>query len=198
VPDNSSVLNLLRADLERAGFYPQLVADGVASLLGGEAVVDYLVHHETTFDSELRRHLSVLVLTPTRLIFGHTDDHPDQSDGHGHATTPYATTTTEAVPLRNVRSVTISRVVGDPAQYGGEPSVSEVVISIAWGTISQVDLEPAVCDNPECDADHGYTGTLRADDFVLRVTEVAEGTELVRRAQAFAATVSAVTAGASG
>jgi hypothetical protein len=97
-----------------------------------------------------------------------------------------------------VRSVTISRVVGDPATYGGEPSVSEAVVSIAWGTINQVDLEPAVCDNPDCDADHGYSGTLRADDFVLRVTEVAEGPELVQRAQAFAATVSAVTAGTAG
>lgn len=197
MPDRGSTLSLLRADLEKAGFHPQLVADGVASLLGPETVVDYLVHHETTFDSELRRHLSVAVLTPSRLIFGHTDDYPDHADGREAGSIPYATTTTEAVPLRNVRSVTTSRVVGDPAAYNGDLSVDEVVISIAWGTMSHVELEPATCENPDCDGDHGYTGTLTADDFVLRVTEVAEGRELVSRVQAFAATVSAVTAGAS-
>lgn len=188
--DRRSSLEPLRADLERAGYYPQLVGDGVAAVLGDEPVIDYLVHHEATFDSELRRHLSVLALTPTRLIFGHTDEHPAETG----SSVPYATTTTEAVPLRNVRSVTITRVVGDPAKYGGEPSVDEVVISIGWGAVSRVELEPAECDNPDCDADHGYTGSVTADDFVLRVSEAAEGHHLVRRAQDFAAAVSTGTA----
>ena len=40
----------LRADLDHAGYYPDLVADVLDVALGGEAVVSYLVHPETTFD----------------------------------------------------------------------------------------------------------------------------------------------------
>ncbi len=193
--DMSAALESLRADIERAGYYPQLVTDGVWSMLAGEEVVDHLVHHEATFDSELRRHLSVLVLTPTRLIFGHTDDHPPHGPGAGAAPAATAgtaaTTTAEAVALRQVRSVVLSRVVTDAPRYVDDSSVHEVVITIGWGTMSRLDLEPAACEDPDCEADHGYTGSLTADDFVLRVSEAAEGHELVRRAQEFAASVSA-------
>jgi hypothetical protein len=45
-----------------------VVADGVAGAVAGEQVVGFFVHHEPTFDrDEVRRHLSVVVLTPTRL-----------------------------------------------------------------------------------------------------------------------------------
>lgn len=192
----SAALESLRADIERAGYYPQLVTDGVWGMLADEPVVDHLVHHEATFDSELRRHLSVLVLTPTRLIFGHTDDHPPV-DGEPTPTThgaTSATTTAEAVGLRQVRSVVLSRVVEDAPRYVDDSSVREVVLTIGWGTMSRIDLEPAACEDPECEADHGYTGSLTADDFVLRVSEAAEGQAMVRRAQEFAASVSAAVA----
>jgi len=194
--DLSVALENLRADIERAGYYPQLVTDGVWGMLAGEQVVDHLVHHEATFDSELRRHLSVLVLTPTRLIFGHTDDHPPVEGSRvpaTHAATA-ATTTAEAVGLRQVRSVVLSRVVENAQRYVDDSSVGEVVLTIGWGTMSRIDLEPAGCDDPECEADHGYTGSLTADDFVLRVSEAAEGRALVRRAQEFAASVSSAVA----
>lgn len=194
--DMSAALKNLRADIERAGYYPQLVTDGVWGMLAGEPVVDHLVHHEATFDSELRRHLSVLVLTPTRLIFGHTDDHPpvDSAPATDTHAAPAATTSAEAVGLRQVRSVTLSRVVDDAQRYVDDSSVREVVLTIGWGTMSRIDLEPASCDDPECEADHGYTGSLAADDFVLRVSEAAEGQALVRRAQEFAASVSSAVA----
>lgn len=194
--DMSAALKSLRADIERAGYYPQLVTDGVWGMLAGEPVVDHLVHHEATFDSELRRHLSVLVLTPTRLIFGHTDDHPpvDSTIASSTHSAPAATTTAEAVGLRQVRSVLLSRVVDDAQRYVDDSSVREVVLTIGWGTMSRIDLEPAGCDDPECEADHGYSGSLTADDFVLRVSEAAEGQALVRRAQEFAASVSSAVA----
>ena len=67
----------LRADIERSGYYPELVSDTLDTALASEPVVAYVVHHEATFDrDELRRHVTVLALTPTRLIVGHTDEHP--------------------------------------------------------------------------------------------------------------------------
>ena len=65
----------LRAAIERSGYYPALVAEAVEAAVGGEPIGSYLVHQETTFDAnEVRRHVTVLVLTGTRFIVSHTDE----------------------------------------------------------------------------------------------------------------------------
>ena len=46
-------------------------------------------------------------------------------------------------------------------------------MTIGWGGVSRIDLEPAGCSDPECDADHGYTGVFASDDFSLRVSAAA-------------------------
>ena len=74
---------VLPADLTdaivRAGYYPALVADVVAAALVREPIENHLVHLETTFDRDVvRRHITVLVLTPTRLLIAHADDHADE------------------------------------------------------------------------------------------------------------------------
>ena len=59
----------LRKEIHRTGYYPEVVADGVFSAAGGEEVVSYFVHHETTFDhEEVRRHLTALLLTGVFLL----------------------------------------------------------------------------------------------------------------------------------
>ena len=148
--------------------------------MAGEEAVDHFVHPETTFDEgdEVRRHVTVLVLTPTRLIVAHADDH-SEGDGHtGGAAHPgaparaadagrtYAAASTEAVPLDRVTAVVLTHVVDRPERYrpGGLPR--EVTLGVAWGIASRVDLEPAGCSDPECDADHGYTGSVTGDDLV--------------------------------
>ena len=70
------------------------------------------------------------------------------------------------------------------------------MLTIGWGGVSRVDLEPAGCADPECDADHGYTGVLAADDFSLRVSAAAEGTDAVAGLLAFAEALSSRTRGA--
>ena len=69
--DMQATADGLRSAIERSGYYPGLVADAVSSALGSEAVVSFFVHHDALFDPamEVRRHMSVLVLTPTRLIY---------------------------------------------------------------------------------------------------------------------------------
>ena len=76
--DMQATADGLRSAIERSGYYPGLVADAVSSALGSEAVVSFFVHHDALFDPamEVRRHMSVLVLTPTRLIYSHTDENP--------------------------------------------------------------------------------------------------------------------------
>jgi hypothetical protein len=56
-----------------------------------------------------------------------------------------------------------------------------------------MDLEPAGCDDPSCEADHGYTGVLSADDFSLRVSAAADGADAVVGLLSFAEQLSART-----
>jgi len=181
----------LRAAIDHAGYHPQLVADAVDAAVAGESIEAFVVHQETTFDSEeVRRHITVLVLTHGRLVLGHADDHPADSAG---GPTSFVTASTEAVPLSTVRSVVVNRVVADPMRYDGSTAPQEVTVTIGWGAVSRLDLEPAACGDPDCEADHGYTGTSSADDLALRVSEAAEGADAVARMLGFAAALSRAT-----
>lgn len=172
----------LTKDIERAGYYPALVCDVVATALAGDAVVSHLVHQETTFDHDsVRRHVTVLVLTPTRLLVAHADDHTEEGQP-----TSTATATTESVPLGGIRGVMLTHVVADPARYRAGMLGHEITVTIGWGSVSRIDLLPASCGDPDCEADHGYDGTMTADDISVRVSAVAEGEEALRQAVGFA------------
>jgi hypothetical protein len=180
--------------IEKTGYYPQVVSSGVQAAVAGEGVTSYLVHHEPTIDrDEVRRHITVVVLTGSRLILCHTDEHaPDDL-----LPEPYTSTSTEAIRLSSVRSVVVNRMVANPASFagGGEPTPSEAVLTIGWGGVSRLDLEPAGCADPECEADHGYTGVLASDDFSLRVSSAADGQDKVDELLEFAESLSARTRG---
>src|SRR4051812_10589185 len=183
----------LREAIDRTGYYPDVVIDSVAAAVAGERVVSFYVHHEPTFDrDEVRRHLSVVVLTPSRLIIVHTDEHT----GDDLLPEPYTSTSSEAIRLSAVTSVVVTRMVTDPANPAkskGRTPPAEAVITLGWGGVSRVDLEPAGCDDPECEADHGCTGVLASDDFSLRVSAAADGQDDVARLLSFAEQLSART-----
>ena len=188
----------LREAIEKSGYYPDVVTDAVLKAVAGEPVLSHLVHHEPTIDErdEVRRHMSVLVLTPSRLILAHTDEHaPDDL-----LPAPYTSTSTEAVAVSAIRSVVVNRIVANPASYAGKPipapGANEAVLTIGWGAVGRIDLEPAGCADPECDADHGYTGVVTSDDFSLRVSAAAEGPEAVADLLDFADALSARTGSA--
>jgi Family of unknown function (DUF5998) len=178
----------LRQAIHHTGYYPEVVAEGVLGAVAGEHVVSFYVHHEPTFErEEVRRHLTVVVLTPSRLILAHTDEHA----GDDLLPEPYTSTSTEAISLATVRSVVVTRMMTNPAAGPSEPA--EAVLTIGWGGVSRIDLEPAACSDPQCDADHGYTGVLAGDDFSLRVSRAADGSDAVPGLLAFAESLSART-----
>src|SRR5687767_4233145 len=112
----------LREAIHRAGYYPDVVADGVSGAVAGEDVVSFYVHHEPTFDrDEIRRHLTVVVLTPTRLVVAHTDEHVADD----LIPEPYTSTSTEAIALSSVRSVVVTRMVTNPTS-GPAPAAEAV------------------------------------------------------------------------
>jgi len=182
--------------IEKSGYYPDVVSDAVSAAVAGELVDSFLVHHEPTIErDEVRRHATVVVLTPSRLILAHTDEHaPDDL-----LPAPYTSTSTEAVTLSAVRSVVVNRMVANPASYVGNPipapGCSEAVVTIGWGGIGRIDLEPAACTDVDCDADHGYTGVIASDDFSIRVSAAADGEDAVASLLSFAESLSARTIG---
>ncbi|MDN5571168.1 MAG: DUF5998 family protein [Propionibacteriaceae bacterium] len=166
----------LPADLHEAivtsGYFPEFVEATVRQALGGEEVVDALVHHEATFTaSEVHRHVTVLVLTPTRFLVSHTDD-GDASGAPGQALT-----TTEVVGLAQIRSVALTQAAARPERYGRgtEGALAEAWLVVNWGAARRLELEPAACADPTCDADHGYTGQQLADDLSVRMSAAADG-----------------------
>jgi hypothetical protein len=208
---NSLSSSELAHRIEKAGYYPALVSDTLSVALAEEDAAAHLVHSETTFDADtVRRHLSVLALTPTRLVLVHVDDHspellaqaglgdlaladesmPDAERMSG----PHAVATSEAIPLRSVRSVMITHVVPDPVRYRQGELGREITLTIAWGAVSRVDLEPATCGDPQCEADHGYSGSITGDDLSLRISADADGPQAVGDALTFARALSAATA----
>jgi len=180
----------LRADIQRSGYYPEIVGEALDTALGSEEVLGYVVHHEATFDrDELRRHVTVLVLTVNRLIVCHVDEHSGEEDE-----LHYATASTEAVRLERVDSVVVTRVVSNPADHQPGGPTAEVVLTIGWGAVSRIDLEPAGCQDPSCEADHGFTGTSSNDDLAVRVSEAADGADVVAQVLHFAGALSEATA----
>lgn len=190
--------------IEKAGYYPDLVADTLALALAGEDIVAHLVHAETTFDTDsVRRHLSVLAITPTRLVFVHADDHGDEAEaelltgdaprGADEPALAHAVATSEAIPLRSVGPVMITHVVPDPAAYRTGSLGRDLTLTIGWGAVARIDLEPATCGDPHCEADHGYTGSVTGDDLSLRISAEADGQQALDEAVSFARALSAAT-----
>ena len=164
----------LMAEIAECGFYPRLVAETVALGLGGRPVLDHLVQHEATFAGhELHRHLTVLVRTEKQLLICHIDE------GEGGRTEALATT--EIVALRAIDSVVLTRALQDPAERGG---LHEAWLSVVWGAARRVDLGPAGCEDPTCEADHGYTGVVQPDDITVRMSSQVDG-DNTRRLVAF-------------
>lgn len=174
---STTIRQELRTDIESCGYFPDLVEDGVIQAAGEEPISNFLVQHQPTFDrDQIHRHLTVALLTPTRLIVGHTDDHPSDSE---HT---YAASSTETVPVPSITSVVLTRVVPDPHRFANDGSpVHETWLTIGWGALRRMELEPASCTDPNCEADHGYSGSLVADDLTIRMSAAGDGADRVQR-----------------
>ena len=169
----------LRSDIDACGYFPELVEDAITMAVADEELLDFVVHHEPTFNhDEIHRHITVLALTPTRLVVGHTDDQPAEPPASGI----YAASSTESIALTRVNAVALTRVVRAPESYRtGTSDVDETWLSVGWGAVRRIDLEPATCGDPACEADHGLTGTLVGDDLTVRMSAAADGADRVAR-----------------
>jgi hypothetical protein len=166
-----------------AGYYPALASSVLRRAIGDDAVVAHFVHAETTFDDrEVRRHMTVLVLTETRLIRVHMDD----GSGHSAEGTHEASATVETALMSRISNMAVTHVVHHPESFQDGDLPSELVLAVGWGVHSRVELEPASCGDQNCEADHGYTGGITGDDTLVRVSVIADGEDTMRALEDFA------------
>lgn len=170
-----------------AGYYPALASHVLKTAIGSEPVRAHFVHAETTLlDREVRRHMTVLVLTDARFIRVHIDDGRGEGDDVANMPLNAASATVESALLKAVSSVALTHVVHDPETFSEGDTVSELVLAVGWGVHSRIELEPATCGDDNCDADHGYTGGITGDDTMVRVSALADGEASVRALEGFA------------
>ena len=147
--------------------------------LAGDEVVSHLVHQETTFDHDaVRRHITVLALTT--LAAGHR---PRRRPRRARATRPRGVATAthrerpaERRPRRHVTHVVAA--ARRPTSPG--PSAASSPLTLGWGAVSRLDLMPATCGDPDCEADHGYEGTSPPTTSRLRISADADGEAALR------------------
>lgn len=173
----------LHQEVKECGFYPELVSESIAGALGTQEVLAHLVHHEATFTGhEVQRHMTVLVLTERQLIIVHTDD-SDQGNPER------ALTSSEVVALRAIDSVVLTRSVAEPERSSGE--LAEAWLTVVWGGASRLDLGPAGCEDPDCVADHGFTGMAVPNDLTVRMSPAGDGPTVTSKLLKFGAQLQA-------
>jgi len=106
-----------------------------------------------------------------------------------------AQVSTESVPVAQIRSVVLSYMYSQPQDYKPSDPVREMTLSIAWSGGQRLDMGPASCGDPQCEADHGYSGTIAQEDIVLRISAEADGLQAVQDAKIFARALRAVNTG---
>jgi hypothetical protein len=127
------------------------------------------------------------------LVITHVDD--QQLDEAGEQIV--AQISTESVPVAQIRSVVLSYMYAQPQNYKPSDPVRDLTLSIAWSGGQRLDMGPASCGDPQCEADHGYTGTIAQEDIVLRISAEADGVQAVQDAKLFARALRAVNTGSA-
>lgn len=182
MPTPSTLPRHVLEDLSAAGFYPQMAAAVIGDSLFDEDILAHVVHVDTHFDMDtVHRHVTVLMLTGTRLLLTHIDD-----DVAGPDDVSQARATTEDIELHRLKTVLIGQSFADPSHYQPEQRPTEVTLTLSWGALTRVETFPESCGDPECEGDHGYGGTLTREDLSLRVSALADGQSAADNALAFA------------
>ncbi len=178
-PEASLASNLKR-EVEDCRFFPELVWATLGSALGGQEMIGYLVHHEASFATgDLQRHLTVLVLTQRQLIISHTDEQ-DAGDPNR------AITSVEVIALRAIHSAVVTRSVQHSQNYSeASPQLAEAWLTLAWGAASRLELGPATCEDPQCEAEHGWAGVSMPNDLTVRMSPMGDGWPSVEKLIAF-------------
>jgi hypothetical protein len=177
----------LQDRLEAVGYFPAILVEVIGQALASEVATGFYVQPDVAFGhGTIGQHVSALVLTPTRLVVVHADDHSE--DEYGPAAVAVSA---ESVPLRQIRAATVTHIYDEPSKFTPGLAPQVVRLTVSWGSAAIVDLEPAACTDPDCEADHGYNGSTTAEDISLGVTAGLNGDDAAAQLVEFAGRLSA-------
>jgi len=149
--------------IERSGFYPTAVERALRRALGQGEPLATLCQVDTGFDrGSVFRHLTVVSLTRRAIV----QLHVDELDGGS------ANIATAVHRVADIAGYSTMEVFSDPEHADG---LSELTIALDLKGARRLDMEPARCEDPNCMADHGYTGTSYPDDLTFRISAAAAG-----------------------
>ena len=147
--------------IERGGFYPKAVQRALRRALGAAEPLATLCQVDTGFDrGSVFRHLTVASLTDRAIV----QLHVDEMDGGS------ATIATAVHRVGDIAGYSTMEVYTDPENASG---LSEMTIALDR------------CDDPNCMADHGLTGTSFPDDMTFRISAAADGQDALDEAMVF-------------
>lgn len=177
----------LALDIQRSGFFPHLVSDVMGQQLGEREILSHYVHVETHFSyDDLHRHITVLVLAEGNVLVAlHLNDLEDEL----HLDIAKASVATEIIPLSRISSCVLTTGYDNPQDFKPGDPPSEVTLVLSWAGGSRMEFVPNLCEDPDCEADHGYLGTKLAEDLVLRIAGNADGQDAVNKALVFSRTL---------
>ena len=159
--------------IERGGFYPKAVQRALRRALGAAEPLATLCQVDTGFDrGSVFRHLTVASLTDRAIV----QLHVDEMDGGS------ATIATAVHRVGDLAGYSTMEVYTDPENASG---LSEMTIALDLKGARRLELEPARCDDPNCMADHGLTGTSFPDDMTFRISAAADGQDALDEAMVF-------------
>ena len=159
--------------IERGGFYPKAVQRALRRALGTAEPLATLCQVDTGFDrGSVFRHLTVASLTDRAIV----QLHVDEMDGGS------ATIATAVHRVGDIAGYSTMEVYTDPENASG---LSEMTIALDLKGARRLELEPARCDDPNCMADHGLTGTSFPDDMTFRISAAADGQDALDEAMVF-------------
>ena len=118
------------------------------------------------------RHLTIASLTDRAIV----QLHVDEMDGGS------ATIATAVHRVGDIAGYSTMEVYTDPENATG---LSEMTIALDLKGARRLELEPAHCDDPNCMADHGLTGSSFPDDLTFRISAAADGQDALDEAMAF-------------
>ena len=134
-----------------------ILEDVSAILKGYGPIRSYFIRPETVFDQDsVFDSIGVFVLTKSHLIIVISDVTYELSP------TGEFVTTTQVVQLSQIRDFqVVRRRVLDGPERG---ALGTVQLRFRWGAGWAADIRPASCDDPTCEADHGYLAMVSGDD----------------------------------
>lgn len=159
--------------IDHTGFFPRIVSAALRRALAGVEPIASVCQLDAAFDhGSMFRHLTLAAITDSVLVHIHVDELENGGAGVG----------TAVYPMSKVGAVSTMEVWDEPESGG---TLSELTLSVDLGGMSRTEIEPAHCDDPNCQADHGYSAASFPDDLNIRVSAAADGADLLDEAGFF-------------